>query len=294
MCIGAERAGTSRLYVNLKYHPEVWLPPVKEIRFFNARNRQTGRYYRRREILRQQLLLRFRDYAGGLRSGRLEFLEPENLRWDFRYFLKKRDLAWYESLFEGHPDKVKGDITPGYGVLPQESIALIHECNPQLRIIFLMRDQIERTWSAAMKSSRGRLAPTGGLTRVEFLDFASQPSQRKQNDYSRTLANWRQFFPEAQFFIGFTEDIEQAPRDLLMRLFGFIGVSPSERWISPEVDTKINTTQKYKSAIPADFESLLADQLYEPARDLAQQFEGRPRLWLERIEAAKKNPPPSP
>jgi hypothetical protein len=157
-----------------------------------------------------------------------------------------------------------------------------------------MRDPIERTWSAAMKSSRARLAPTGGLTRAEFLDFASQPSQRKQNDYSRTLANWRQFFPEAQFFIGFTKDIEQAPRDLLVRLFGFIGVSPSERWISPEVDTKINTIQKYKSAIPADFESLLADQLYEPARDLAKQFEGRPRRWLERIEAAKKNPPPSP
>jgi hypothetical protein len=115
MCIGAERAGTSWLYVNLKYHPEVWLPPVKEIRFFNARNRKTGRYYRRREILRQQLLLRFRDYAGDLRSGRLEFLEPENLRWDFRYFLKKRDLAWYESLFEDIQTKSKATSHPATG-----------------------------------------------------------------------------------------------------------------------------------------------------------------------------------
>jgi hypothetical protein len=35
ICIGAQRAGTTWLYENLKKHPEVFLPDIKELRFFN-------------------------------------------------------------------------------------------------------------------------------------------------------------------------------------------------------------------------------------------------------------------
>ena len=35
LCIGAQKAGTSWLYAQLQSHPEVWMPPVKELQFFN-------------------------------------------------------------------------------------------------------------------------------------------------------------------------------------------------------------------------------------------------------------------
>ena len=35
LCIGAQKSGTTWLYHNLKQHPQVWLPPVKELHYFD-------------------------------------------------------------------------------------------------------------------------------------------------------------------------------------------------------------------------------------------------------------------
>ena len=35
LCIGASRAGTTWLRVNLAHHPGIWLAPVKEIHYFD-------------------------------------------------------------------------------------------------------------------------------------------------------------------------------------------------------------------------------------------------------------------
>ena len=35
ICIGAQKAGTTWLERNLRGHPQVWLPPVKAVRYFN-------------------------------------------------------------------------------------------------------------------------------------------------------------------------------------------------------------------------------------------------------------------
>ena len=35
LCIGAQKAGTSWLFAQLQSHPEVWMPPIKELQYFN-------------------------------------------------------------------------------------------------------------------------------------------------------------------------------------------------------------------------------------------------------------------
>jgi hypothetical protein len=35
LCIGEQRCGTSWLTQNLKHHPQIWLPPIKAVRYFN-------------------------------------------------------------------------------------------------------------------------------------------------------------------------------------------------------------------------------------------------------------------
>src|ERR1700749_4313420 len=36
LCIGAQKAGTTWLDSNLRRHPDVWLPPLKELHYFNS------------------------------------------------------------------------------------------------------------------------------------------------------------------------------------------------------------------------------------------------------------------
>jgi hypothetical protein len=49
--IGAQKAGTTWLYRNLQEHPEVWLPPEKELHYFDekriARRSLVGRAFGR-------------------------------------------------------------------------------------------------------------------------------------------------------------------------------------------------------------------------------------------------------
>ncbi len=35
LCIGAQRSGTTWLHHNLRQHPEIWMPPLKELHYFD-------------------------------------------------------------------------------------------------------------------------------------------------------------------------------------------------------------------------------------------------------------------
>ena len=36
LCIGAQKAGTTWLLAQLKSHPGIWMPPVKELQYFDT------------------------------------------------------------------------------------------------------------------------------------------------------------------------------------------------------------------------------------------------------------------
>ena len=39
LCVGAQKAGTSWLYQQLEPHPDFWMPPVKELHYFDQPTR---------------------------------------------------------------------------------------------------------------------------------------------------------------------------------------------------------------------------------------------------------------
>ena len=40
ICIGMQKAGTGWAYDQLQYHPDFWMPPVKEIHYLDPRDAQ--------------------------------------------------------------------------------------------------------------------------------------------------------------------------------------------------------------------------------------------------------------
>ena len=39
LCVGAQKGGTSWLYQQLESHPDFWMPPVKELHYFDKLSR---------------------------------------------------------------------------------------------------------------------------------------------------------------------------------------------------------------------------------------------------------------
>ena len=124
--IGAQRAGTTWMHRFLRGHPDLWLSPIKELHYFNDPSNKRW----------------FRNLRTRLAQG------PG--RWDVSYFLGARDDDWYARLFSAAQasGKLAGEITPSYAVLDNAVLQRIHAINPEVKLIFSMREPIARAWSS--------------------------------------------------------------------------------------------------------------------------------------------------
>lgn len=215
--IGAQKAGTTWLDSNLRRHPKLWLPPMKELQFFShlhvaAARRWTGRQRHERGT---QLLRRY-----------VQNVPPQD--WDYRYIARLGDLvagpitdAWYGRMFAlARPAQMCGEITPDYCTLPEAGIEHVLRLSPEVRIIFSLRDPIERSWSHIRMTARGR-----GVSDVEKLEhFARQADQLQRANYPAIIARWRKFVPEERFLVIFMDDIVSQPTAVLQKVCAFLGV----------------------------------------------------------------------
>lgn len=67
-------------------------------------------------------------------------------QWELHYFNNNfcKSLRFYSRFFEPGRDKVKGDITPNYCIIPRGRIRFIRRIMPDVKLIFLMRNPIDR------------------------------------------------------------------------------------------------------------------------------------------------------
>lgn len=273
--IGAQRSGTTWLYKNLNNHPQIWTPPIKEIHFFDALGEfsLTQRYYKRH--------LRKRVYNYVFKNR--EKLSAVNIWWDINYFTGKRDFNWYSSLFQPSSNQIAGEITPSYSTLDKSIVEKIHTLNPNLKIIFLMRDPIERDWSSAIKGlARDKKRDARQISNEKFLKKVNSKGVSKRGNYIQTLGIWEEIFPPSQIHIDFYDEIQENPEDVLLRIFDFLNISVDEKYIPSNVHDKVNSTDGYKIKIPPIIEKHIARSNIEQLKILNQRFGGHTTKWLER------------
>lgn len=136
-------------------------------------------------------------------------------------------IAAYRSLFLHLHGRARGEITPSYAMLPRERIALVRRAFPEVRLIYILRNPVERAWSQA-KMELSRRFPTGVPTDFRLypwleIQFRSESSLAR-GDYAACLRNWLMEFPREQLQVSTYEELRQAPRDFLETCSGHIGV----------------------------------------------------------------------
>src|SRR5687768_1771937 len=109
LVIGAHRAGTTWLHRVLRKHPALWLPPVKELHYFD-------------QLTADRTWQDKKRWFRALRSGRRIF-DP----WHIGYLFGKRSDAWYANLFRRAQERgyLTGEITPAYATLNEEILKRI-------------------------------------------------------------------------------------------------------------------------------------------------------------------------
>ena len=134
-----------------------------------------------------------------------------------------RTLEEYKDLF--NTDGICGEITPAYSFLPIETIGEIFKHFPDLRIIYLMRNPIERAWSSSrMALSRAEMLPIEASDQW-FIDHFNSAGSLARGDYQKCIQNWRLFYPRSSIALYRYEQILNEPRQLLKAVCDHIGAN---------------------------------------------------------------------
>src|SRR5918993_2901739 len=148
--IGAQKAGTTWLARNLQVHPQIHIPR-KELHYFD-RKMNDGSNVLTRLFGKTQNDDQWRRQVKQIPNQLVKTPSFQELRWNLRFYMRPYDDRWYSQVFEPKKAKVSGEITPAYSVLDREKVAHAHGLMPDARIIFFMRNPIERVWSQTVMS----------------------------------------------------------------------------------------------------------------------------------------------
>lgn len=171
---------------------------------------------------------------GGMKCGTTSLhyylgLHPEismSCEKELNFFIAERNwgrgVDWYASHFGG-PAKIHGESSPRYTNYPFEDGVpeRMHAVVPGARLIFLVRDPIERIishyvhWCALGRETRTLEDALAGLDGNAYVT----PSR-----YSAQLEQYLRHFPRSQILIVDSEDLLRRRGETLRVIFRFVGV----------------------------------------------------------------------
>ena len=285
--IGAQKAGTTWLWSMLRSHPQIWMPPQKELHYFDRATTYPSPSFLASSSLATRLFGReshhreFRRKARNALAAAFAAGDWECLRWNARYFLGTCGDAWYLSLFPAATGAVHGEITPAYSILDDRDVARVRALLPAVKIIFLLRNPVERAWSQVrFEWSRGRLTELADLEKVRA--FVDAPAQTLRSDYLRTLDLWEAHFPKGQIFIGFYDDIREKPAELLAQLLVFLEVDPAAAPPQEQLQRKVHRSRA--APIPEPIRRHLAAKYLPDIERLSVRVGGPAQRWQRELE----------
>jgi hypothetical protein len=216
LCIGAQKAGTGWLYEQLRSHPDFWMPPLKELHYFDRLGRaRAGKKRDRLETARESA----RDERD------VRFLEAMKTL----CAQSQMDLPMYAALFAPKSSLISGDITPGYSTLQDDTIERIIAVFPNLKVIFIARDPVERAWSQLSMWVRHGLIDPPDLADADMVTRnLERPEVVARSSPSKIVARWRKCIRPDQFQVYFFDDLKKNPAALRRAIIQFLGAEPEK------------------------------------------------------------------
>ncbi|MEO3475448.1 sulfotransferase [Roseomonas sp. CAU 1739] len=228
LCIGAQKAGTTWLHANLRTHPALLLPPVKEVAYFSTR--YIPGWAKADADHRAHQVAQAREHW-----NRPDLMDPVRVRPQFRARIlaildalsrEPMDDADYAALFKDCGiDQLCGEISPQYAVLPREGIRHALSFNANLKVIALLRHPVARAMSH-LAMLCGKDPTTERMKEIALSNWWNGVAW--YSDYATWLLRWKGMLPPGQLHIDFNGLIRDDPMGVLRRICDFLGVPFAE------------------------------------------------------------------
>jgi hypothetical protein len=198
--LGAPKAGTTALHVALAGHPQLFLSPVKEPKFFLT------------------------DGPPRTRAG------PGADHSKSTYIWRREE---YEQLFVGAPDgALCGESTTLY-LSDMEAHRRLHDLVPSARLIAVLRDPVDRAhsnWthnrSVGLERERDFLAACALEEERQHLGWSPMWCYLRLGRYGEQIENLLRYFPTDQVLLLRYSDLCEEPERSVERVCEFLAVAP--------------------------------------------------------------------
>ena len=261
LCVGAQKAGTSWLYQQLEPHPDFWMPPVKELHYFDQLNKRRQFHPPRCGDERDASFLHGMKNLNG------------------RFYL---DLDGYGRLFCHKGRLLSGDISPAYSTLTDEVIERVVNHFPNMKVVFMARDPVERAWSQLSMGVRlGMINKFDATDPEEVVCNLLNPGVLIRSHPSKIVARWRRYVPQEHFHVYFFDDLKEKPAELRRSILEFLGGDP----VKPSGELKPhenNDAGRDKLPLTAKVRDRVARFFEQELKACAAELGGRAKTWPAR------------
>lgn len=260
--IGAQKAGTTWLYDMLAQNPSIWLPPLKEVHFFDYLGAPPARHQKRAAHIEK--------VAGRLERGKLDkgsegdgAAKAAHLRSLIGDHLLTPE--WYGSIFDYSDAKgrVTGEITPAYLELDEQGMETLAGMLPKTKFVLIIREPAARTMSQLkMAVARSKADPAAGAKDWAF--FLKKIKTNTRGNYHTAIPLWQKSVGSERLLIRPFGRVRHDPANLLHEIEDFIGArrfdgyedmsEPSHKtkdvaqvpeWVAKEVETMAAPQKDY-------------------------------------------------
>lgn len=288
ICVSPHKTGTTWLYVVLKAHPQVWIPPKKELWFFNQMGesyigrwidflKQTGMPGDNRRSFKEDIRARFKQ----------NIFRRENrtaLWWWLKFLFLPYNFHTYSYLFPSNSDLLSGDITPNYYFIKSDLIRQLSQHNPNIRIIIILRDPVERAWSYTrmdicnyLQKSFQDISCSEFIEYFDHLHFWWKP-------YLDSILIWKKHFQYV--YIGYYDLLQKNPSAFYVQICEFLQIDNFK--LTQKLSQPINRGKS--EALPDKLLRHLIHQYISEIRELIKWSDSPyPNIWLKKWRANKLN-----
>jgi len=210
LIIGAAKSGTTAIYTYIKQHPEIFMSPKKELRYFSNIKPQT------KDVPKQYI--------------------HESVS----------SVEEYEHFFDGITDeRIIGESSPTYLYTPGTA-ENIKTHIPHVKLLAILRNPVDRAYSAYTHALREWKEPA--KTFREALTLETQRIDAgwgmlwhyvNAGFYFEQLSRYYQIFDPSHIKVVLYDDLVNDPYKLLQDLFSFMDVDPK---FKPDISSRPNVS----------------------------------------------------
>lgn len=261
VCIGAQKAGTTWFHSVFGTRPDIWVPPFKEMHFFDHLYGDDSHRWSKGHIMR--------SIRGAVRYHVMHEKEIALDYVDYLCSLTHDDMfsrRWYGRIWDRAGEaQMPLDVTPEYSCISAEGVEHFKRMLGKCKVIYILRDPASRAASQIrMGLTRRNTVPKN---MDDWIAEIERPEIDNRGDYRTYVPRWKAAYkPDQLLFMPFKQ-IASDPDGFLREVEDFIGLKPFKYARSGE---RVHEGQGIR--VPDEVKDLLRMRYADQYQFLADEF----------------------